>query len=112
MALGLRDLTTSASATLASQRAGVANGAMDIAELHAPFTHQEIILRDAIGIGELHIGNWLGAVKNWVTLQYSYETLFCVVARSGQDPVVVNLEIAGADQPTVVWFDAGHPRPT
>jgi tryptophanyl-tRNA synthetase len=29
--------------------------------------------------GELHIGNWLGAVQNWVNLQHSYETLFCVV---------------------------------
>ena len=29
--------------------------------------------------GELHIGNWLGAVRNWVNLQQSYETLFCVV---------------------------------
>ena len=29
--------------------------------------------------GELHIGNWLGAVRNWVNLQHSYETLFCVV---------------------------------
>ncbi|MFI5234726.1 MAG: tryptophan--tRNA ligase [Gemmatimonadales bacterium] len=29
--------------------------------------------------GELHIGNWLGAVKNWVELQERYECLFCVV---------------------------------
>jgi tryptophanyl-tRNA synthetase len=29
--------------------------------------------------GELHIGNWLGAVQNWVTLQYSYDTIICVV---------------------------------
>jgi tryptophanyl-tRNA synthetase len=29
--------------------------------------------------GELHIGNWLGAVQNWVNLQRSYETLICVV---------------------------------
>ena len=29
--------------------------------------------------GELHIGNWLGAVQNWVRLQQSYECLFCVV---------------------------------
>jgi tryptophanyl-tRNA synthetase len=29
--------------------------------------------------GELHIGNWLGAVQNWVKLQQSYETLICVV---------------------------------
>ena len=29
--------------------------------------------------GELHIGNWLGAVQNWVKLQYSYESIICVV---------------------------------
>jgi tryptophanyl-tRNA synthetase len=29
--------------------------------------------------GELHIGNWLGAVQNWVNLQQSYECFFCVV---------------------------------
>jgi tryptophanyl-tRNA synthetase len=29
--------------------------------------------------GELHIGNWLGAVQNWVRLQYSYDCLFSVV---------------------------------
>jgi len=29
--------------------------------------------------GELHIGNYLGAVKNWVALQDQYESFFCVV---------------------------------
>ncbi len=29
--------------------------------------------------GELHIGNWLGAVQNWVNLQGSYESLICIV---------------------------------
>jgi len=29
--------------------------------------------------GELHIGNYLGAVKNWVELQRSYESFFCIV---------------------------------
>ena len=29
--------------------------------------------------GELHIGNYLGAVRNWVRLQDEYECLFCVV---------------------------------
>jgi tryptophanyl-tRNA synthetase len=29
--------------------------------------------------GELHIGNWLGAVRNWVELQADNETIFCVV---------------------------------
>lgn len=29
--------------------------------------------------GELHIGNYLGAVKNWVALQDQFESFFCVV---------------------------------
>ncbi len=29
--------------------------------------------------GDLHIGNYLGAIKNWVTLQHEYESFFCVV---------------------------------
>ena len=29
--------------------------------------------------GELHIGNYLGAVKNWVKLQHEYETIICIV---------------------------------
>ena len=29
--------------------------------------------------GELHIGNYLGAVKNWVGLQYEFDSIFCIV---------------------------------
>jgi tryptophanyl-tRNA synthetase len=29
--------------------------------------------------GELHIGNYLGAVKNWAALQHEYESIFCIV---------------------------------
>jgi tryptophanyl-tRNA synthetase len=29
--------------------------------------------------GELHIGNYLGAVRNWVELQRQYETFICIV---------------------------------
>jgi len=29
--------------------------------------------------GALHIGNYLGALKNWVTLQEEYESFFCIV---------------------------------
>lgn len=29
--------------------------------------------------GELHLGNWLGAVRNWVALQDRYECIYCVV---------------------------------
>jgi acetyl-CoA acetyltransferase len=49
-ALGLRDLRQSPSARLAAEKAGVAAGRVDVAELHAPFTHQELILREALGL--------------------------------------------------------------
>src|SRR5215831_6220810 len=29
--------------------------------------------------GNLHIGNYLGALKNWVRIQNDYECIFCIV---------------------------------
>ena len=41
--------------------------------------------------GNLHIGNYLGALRNWVALQHEYESFFCVVDLHAitipQDPV-------------------------
>ncbi|MBA3806546.1 MAG: tryptophan--tRNA ligase, partial [Acidobacteria bacterium] len=37
------------------------------------------ILSGAQPTGILHIGNYLGALRNWVALQHEYESLFCVV---------------------------------
>jgi acetyl-CoA acetyltransferase len=50
--LGLRDLTVSESTRIAAGKAGVGDGPVDVAELHAPFTHQELILREALGLGD------------------------------------------------------------
>ena len=49
--LGARDLTVAPSAAAA---AAAATGAseVEVAELHAPFTHQEIVLRAAMGLGD------------------------------------------------------------
>lgn len=47
--LGQRDLTTSASTSAAGVAAGASG--IDVAELHAPFTHQEILLKRALGLG-------------------------------------------------------------
>jgi len=49
---GLRDLTQSPSTKLAAEKAGVDPANLDAAELHAPFSHQELILRDALGLGD------------------------------------------------------------
>ena len=48
--LGARDLTTAPSAAAAGRAAGAAG--VNAAELHAPFTHQEILLRGALGLGD------------------------------------------------------------
>jgi acetyl-CoA acetyltransferase len=66
--LGARDLLAVPSATGAARAAGVAGAGraevapidvapaevapVEVAELHAPFTHQEILLREALGLGD------------------------------------------------------------
>lgn len=50
--LGARDLTRSPSTRAAAERAGVRQGAIDLVELHAPFSHQEIILRRELELGD------------------------------------------------------------
>jgi acetyl-CoA acetyltransferase len=50
---GSRDLLTSPSAAAAASAASAAGaGDVEVAELHAPFTHQDILLRQAMGLGD------------------------------------------------------------
>ncbi len=60
MALGTRDLTDVPSARLAAQRAGVADGTVDAWELHAPFSHDELLLRRAMGVPDDAVVNRSG----------------------------------------------------
>jgi tryptophanyl-tRNA synthetase len=43
--------------------------------------------------GNVHLGNYLGALRNWVTLQHEYESFFCIVdlhaITTRQDPRVL-----------------------
>ncbi|MEU6293935.1 thiolase domain-containing protein [Streptomyces erythrochromogenes] len=50
--LGLRDLTDSPSTRTAAQHAGLFDAPVDTAELHAPFSSQEVVLRKALGLGD------------------------------------------------------------
>lgn len=47
--------------------------------------------------GSLHIGNYLGALKNWVTLQDTFECIFCIVDLHAitvyQDPAELHAKI-------------------
>lgn len=58
--LGARDLLTAPSATAAAKAAGL--DGIRLAELHAPFTHQEILLRQALGLGDDVLVNPSGGV--------------------------------------------------
>jgi len=71
--------------------------------------------------GELHIGNWLGAVKNWAELQNSYECLYCAVdlhvLTVRYDPsvlaertreMIVGLLAAGIDPEKSIVFVQSH----
>ena len=42
-------------------------------------SNKKRILSGVQPTGDLHIGNWLGAINNWVTLQEQFETFLCVV---------------------------------
>jgi acetyl-CoA acetyltransferase len=50
--IGMRDLTDSVSTRQAAEGAGMGGGRVDVAELYAPFSHQELILTRALGLGE------------------------------------------------------------
>src|ERR687896_593243 len=47
--------------------------------------------------GNLHVGNYVGALKNWVAMQYEYENFFCIVDLHAitvpQDPKVLRQKI-------------------
>ena len=71
--------------------------------------------------GELHIGNYLGAVQNWVKLQSQHDCLFCVVdlhaITQPYDPaslpsltldMAVSLYAAGLDPDKCIVFVQSH----
>lgn len=50
--VGARDLTTSVSTMLAGQKAGLDGAQVDVAELHAPFSAQELVLTRSLGLDQ------------------------------------------------------------
>jgi hypothetical protein len=49
---GVRDLSVSMSARIAGEQAGVDKAPVGVAELSAQFPHEELILREALGLGD------------------------------------------------------------
>ena len=58
--------------------------------------------------GNIHIGNYLGALKNWANLQYDYESIFCIVDLHAitvyQDPAELRRKI---DQTAALFIACG-----
>ncbi len=58
--------------------------------------------------GSLHIGNYLGALKNWVKMQHDYECVFCIVDLHAitlyQDPAELRRKIR---QTAAIFLAAG-----
>ena len=50
--LGARDLTAAPSIRIAADKTGVGAGPVDVAEVHAPFSHQESIVVRELGLGD------------------------------------------------------------
>jgi hypothetical protein len=61
-ALGARDLTRSASTEAAAAHLGLRGSGIDVLEVHAPYSHQELILVDAIGASHVGAVNPSGGV--------------------------------------------------
>jgi tryptophanyl-tRNA synthetase len=58
--------------------------------------------------GNLHLGNYLGAIRNWVVLQHEYECIFCIVdlhaLTQPQDPAELR---ASTREVTAAYIAAG-----
>jgi acetyl-CoA acetyltransferase len=54
---GMRDLTVSESTALAAHGAGLGSGPVEVAELSAPFSPQEVIVRNALGLDDSVVVN-------------------------------------------------------
>jgi tryptophanyl-tRNA synthetase len=58
--------------------------------------------------GNLHLGNYLGAIRNWVALQHDYECIFCIVDLHAltvpQDPAELR---AATREVTAAYIAAG-----
>jgi tryptophanyl-tRNA synthetase len=71
--------------------------------------------------GNIHIGNYLGAIKYWVSMQENYDNVFCIVDLHAitvpQDPKVLNAKVrevsgllmaAGIDPERSILFVQSH----
>src|SRR5258708_12482004 len=64
--------------------------------------------------GSPHIGNYLGALKNWARIQYDYDSIYCIVDLHAvtiyQEPAELRSKIEElAGMPPAVRIDPANP---
>lgn len=59
--------------------ANIATGTASGVGVKAPTERKKRVLSGVQPTGSIHLGNYLGAIKNWVALQDEYDTFYCVV---------------------------------
>ena len=55
--------------------------------------------------GELHLGNYLGAIRNWVALQKDYRCFYCIVDFHA---ITQPFEPQELQRRSIAFFQAGH----
>ena len=80
-ALGMRDLTRSVSTEIAARKAGALGTSVDVAEIHAPYSHQEILVRRALALNETAEVNPSGGALSSNPLMVAGLTRFGEAAR-------------------------------
>ena len=83
--------------------------------------HKELVFSGAQPTGNMHLGNYLGALKNWAKMQADYDCLYCVVdlhaITTFQDPKTLRSKTreaaaayiaSGIDPKTSIVFNQSH----
>ncbi|MBI4504137.1 MAG: hypothetical protein HY691_01260, partial [Chloroflexi bacterium] len=79
------------------------------------------VLSGVMPSGDLHLGNYLGAIMNWVAMQQEYQSFFCIVdlhaITTPQDPAQLREKVhevaalylaAGIDPRSATVFVQSH----
>ena len=111
---GVRDLATSPSTRIAAEKAGVGKGEVEVAELYATYSPQELILRDAMGLGDkVEINPSGGALASHPFMAAGLARIgegFRQINQNGRNRVVAHATAGPALQQNLVCVLSAEPK--
>jgi len=82
-----------------------------VVERSKPLKNQNIVFSGMRPTGRLHLGNYLGALENWVALQDEYQCIYCVVDIHALTTIETPEDVAqiqtNIDEMVLDWLAAG-----